>query len=313
MAAPDADALRPSASLPPALRRPAPRRRQTACAACGEAAALKCARCRTVYCSRECQRADWAAHRKLCEQASTIKRAQPRSVVDAQGQDQQSAVDAQGQDQQSAVDAQSQDIEDLYLLAECVASWRRDAVQCGCGACAALCSSTQPGAYDPAAVKRLVAAGRLKYEDLVADYYAGSDGLHLYLRPRMAGEAGGELAAWDVDAAGLAGGRACANLGPRGCTLPRDEMPLGCVAALPCDPARHVNADKSAAPRIWGGSEGAEVVDAHATAARALNPSAILDVQDLIPEVVAFATRMRAAARFCIASVYTEYKSTKNR
>ena len=40
---------------------------QTACAVCGSAGRFRCGGCRTVrYCSSDCQRVDWPAHRALC-------------------------------------------------------------------------------------------------------------------------------------------------------------------------------------------------------------------------------------------------------
>jgi hypothetical protein len=51
------------------------------CASCGAAAALHCSRCtRVKYCSKECQRAHWKAHRPSCAPRSTPSAA-PRSAA----------------------------------------------------------------------------------------------------------------------------------------------------------------------------------------------------------------------------------------
>lgn len=37
------------------------------CASCGKPASLRCARCKKVhYCSKECQKADWPSHKRVC-------------------------------------------------------------------------------------------------------------------------------------------------------------------------------------------------------------------------------------------------------
>ena len=51
------------------------------CASCGAAAALLCSRCTQVkYCSRECQRAHWKAHRPACAPRSTPSAASTGAV-----------------------------------------------------------------------------------------------------------------------------------------------------------------------------------------------------------------------------------------
>ena len=225
------------------------------CCVCGQAAPpLKaCSRCRVKqYCSRDCQRRDWPDHKKTCI-------VPPTAAVAA------------------AADIDIEDLGNPQIL-DCV---RKRSVVCSCQMCASCCKNT-PGGYDPAHVKGLVSQGHLSYEDLVKDYYLGKD-CHpqWYLRPAAIGEKPGGLSSVTA----MYG--ACSHLGPRGCTLPRSDMPIGCVAAMPCDPRRNVEVDKRQARAVWGNDLGREVIREFDEANRRRDPSVPLSASDVRTQMLA--------------------------
>jgi len=223
----------------------------SSCSVCGKAAApLKaCSRCRDKqYCGRECQRRDWPGHKKTCNVA--------RVAADA---------------------ADIEDLGDPQTLV-CI---RERSVACSCKMCASCCTNT-PGGYDPAHVNELVDKGLLRYEDLIKDYHLGEDSLpKFYLRPAADGENPGGLAPV------LAMHGVCGHLGENGCTLPRSSMPIGCVAAMPCNPRLNAEVDKHQAGAVWGNELGRGVLRAFDEANRRRDPSVPLSESDVRTQMLA--------------------------
>jgi hypothetical protein len=229
------------------------------CSVCGLATdSLKaCSRCRDKqYCGRECQRRDWPDHKKTCNVAR--------------------------------VAADVADIEDLGNP-QTLACIRERSVPCSCKECASCCTNT-PGSYDPAHVKALVAQRLLRYEDLIKDYRLDKNGIpKFYIRPAADGEIPGGLAS----VLAMYGG--CSHLGENGCTLPRSSMPIGCVAAMPCNPRLNVEVDKHQAEAVWGNELGREVLQAFDEANRRRDPSVPLSESDLRTQMLAITEEQVAA------------------
>ena len=55
------------------------------CTVCGELAPKRCPRCDAPYCSRECQQADWKAHKKVCAGLKKKKREGMKSLLEGGG------------------------------------------------------------------------------------------------------------------------------------------------------------------------------------------------------------------------------------
>jgi hypothetical protein len=231
------------------------------CSVCSKpTASLKvCSRCRgKQYCSRECQRRDWPDHKKACNVAR--------------------------------VAADVADIEDLGNP-QFLACIRERSVPCSCDVCAPCCTNT-PGGYDPAHVDELVSKGLLRYEDLIKDYLLGENGRpKFYLRPAAVGENPGGLAS----VLAMYGG--CSHLGENGCTLPRSSMPIGCVAAMPCNPRLNVEVDKHQAGAVWGNELGGRVLGAFDAANRRRDPSVPLSESDLRTQMLAVTEEQVALMR----------------
>ena len=54
---------------------------ESLCTACGGPGGLRCATCRTPYCSPSCQRAAWPVHKKICKAAAAAALASPPPAV----------------------------------------------------------------------------------------------------------------------------------------------------------------------------------------------------------------------------------------
>ncbi len=128
---------------------------------------------------------------------------------------------------------------------------------CGCGSCAGACW-VQPGMYTPRQILDMIERGVLELNNIVLDFYSAPDrpgpsvGI---LRPRKVEEPGLSLSAFTPIP-----GIPCIHLGPKGCVLPRDEMPTNCKA-LHCDESKHVSVDKhSSAFKLWDNPEGRQAV-----------------------------------------------------
>jgi len=127
---------------------------------------------------------------------------------------------------------------------------------CDCTDCARACW-IQPGIYAPLQIEDMYQRGQFTPRNTVLDIYESTGEPPVaYLRPRTVEEEGCSLAALTP-----LSGAPCINLGPNGCTLSRDEMPLNCKA-LSCDKKNfHVPLDKHAAARtLWLTPEGDRVV-----------------------------------------------------
>ncbi len=88
------------------------------------------------------------------------------------------------------------------------------------------------------------------YATCIEDFYYGKQDnvAYFYLRPRLRHELGGQRAPFFTKRG------QCFFLGASGCTLKRQDMPLGCVVASGCQLG--LSADKSEAPMIWGTQNG---------------------------------------------------------
>jgi len=138
------------------------------------------------------------------------------------------------------------DIEDL------VANLRLNSTECHCTQCAKLCTGV-PGAYDPQHVLLMAAQDPDFYGKCVQDFYSSSTRPAFYLRPRIVSEPTGQRTDFFATR-GL-----CNFLGPHGCTLKREDMPLGCVVARGCV-SGGPSADKLEAPVIWNTPSGRKAI-----------------------------------------------------
>ena len=180
------------------------------------------------------------------------------------------------------------DIEDLGRVLA-----RRDFPQCNCPDCASLCHGL-PGIYDPGHLNHLLAADGASLAEmaphLVEDYYLGDEVSSLaggeevkqatvfYLRPRTSDEAPGGLASMFPTAG------SCSRLGPRGGTLARDEMPIGCMSAFACRPGPGPGAGpgKAQAVEMWDTEEGRDLVRRFEAESRRQTPEVALGLAPVV-------------------------------
>jgi hypothetical protein len=175
------------------------------CAQCSTTAnsnSKKCGKCKFMfYCSKECQRKHWMNHKPFCK---------PMPI---------------------RTPIQVDDIEEL-----CLRQWSESALErskhCSCAICAAECTQL-PGLYSPQQIIHdLEQKGPSIFESMTQDYriMAGphdTSYVTFFLRPALKIETGGTRC--DTPKTGQ-----CVHLGPHGCTLNRENMPTGCLLALPC-------------------------------------------------------------------------------
>ncbi len=128
----------------------------------------------------------------------------------------------------------------LHEIEDMLKHWekksRSEATQCSCIKCSSECKKT-PGIYSPQQVRdQFETHGPSAFDNMTQDYRIydidGEERVIFYLTPSMI----------EDEKAGATGGRrdgmymgTCVHLGPEGCTLDRDKMPLGCILALPCE------------------------------------------------------------------------------
>jgi len=215
---------------------------------CGALAPQCCGRCKAVhYCSKACQTKDWKRHKPACK-----------------------PVRAPTREPTCEPTCEPRDIEDLGDPAA-LRRIRERSRRCECSRCTALCAK-HPGMYDPHAVAAMVERHGPEFlHGLVMDYFVDDDGKnHMHLRPPTTDDRPGELVQRVTTGV-------CSNLGPRGCRLSRDEMPIGCVAAHPCTPALDRAVDKEQTIEVWGTEKGREVLEQFSAVNRARDPAARLD------------------------------------
>ncbi len=130
-------------------------------------------------------------------------------------------------------------------IEETIAFWRRNARPCSCAECSHLCTE-QPGAFDPTHLFKLAQKDPSIYANVVQDKVFINKELDpiFYLRPKKITERGGERCAMMPSPA------PCSFLGPQGCMLARDDMPIGCVVVLSCEQFV-IQADKDQASVVW--------------------------------------------------------------
>ena len=145
----------------------------------------------------------------------------------------------------------------------------RTSPSCDCRSCARACW-IQPGMYGPSQVLDMKARGVFDPDTVVLDFYNSGDRPNVgILRPRTVEESGSSLAAFTPTP-----GTPCVHLGPEGCTLPRDHMPINC-RALHCDKTYQVPLDKhTSAYALWETPEGRQAVSLFQEQIRSKNPSA---------------------------------------
>jgi hypothetical protein len=189
------------------------------CLCCNKTASFKCAQCKDA---NYCSKDCQGKHWKVHKQ-----NCQPRLKID--------------------------DVEDMFVRKH-VNTLRKNSVECHCTECASLCRGV-PGAYDPDHVLQLAENNPDFYATCIQDFHAASnfEKHTFYLRPRMLHEKGGTRVGFFAQR-GL-----CSFLGPQGCTLKRDKMPLGCVVGLGCVPGG-TNADKMESPIIWSTSNAKKAI-----------------------------------------------------
>jgi len=175
------------------------------------------------------------------------------------------------------------DIEDLGNP-RTLAIIRSQSEQCGCPKCAGCCSRV-PGSYDPHHLKMLF-KGKTQAEideifsTIIKDYLLDdNDQAKFYLRPVIRGEKPG-LAPFNM----ITG--PCINLGPRGCKLSRQDMPIGCVSAMPCNPEKNVSVDKAEAEQVWGNECGREIMAQYDRYILINHPDALISQDDLQKEIL---------------------------
>ena len=208
---------------------------------CSSAAPLRCARCRvTFYCSPECQRGHWPEHKKVCPKTEKIKIQYEPEFSARPGGD-------------ALIDGGTADLVQI----------RKDSGQCSCSRCAGACRYF-PGFYDPSHLVRMreqwLVDGKSKaafYRRLMPDYYVGQDEDVWALRPRNSSEA----ASGRTYPSFLPRGD-CSNLGPEGCKLLREEMPLECVSSFGCSRGLTTRSiGKKESLSVWGRGVGLELME----------------------------------------------------
>ena len=174
------------------------------------------------------------------------------------------------------------DIEDLGNP-RTLAIIRSQSEQCGCPKCSACCSWV-PGSYDPHHLKMLF-EGKTQAEideifsTIVKDYLLDdNDQAKFYLRPAIRGEKPG-LASFNM----VTG--PCINLGLRGCKLSHQDMPIGCVSAMPCNSQKNVSVDKKEAEQVWGNECGREIMAQYDKYILSNFPDASISQDDLEKEI----------------------------
>lgn len=176
------------------------------------------------------------------------------------------------------------DIEDIGNP-QTLAIIRSQSEQCGCPKCAGCCSRV-PGSYDPHHLKMLF-EGKSQAEineilsTIIKDYFlkADNDKAMFYLRPAIRGEKPG-LAPFNM----ITG--PCINLGPCGCKLSRQEMPIGCVSAMPCNSQKNISVDKQQAEQVWGNECGREIMAQYDRYISSNFPDASISQNDLEKEML---------------------------
>jgi hypothetical protein len=174
------------------------------------------------------------------------------------------------------------DIEDLANQ-QTLAIIRSQSEHCGCSKCAACCSRV-PGSYDPHHLKMLI-EGKSQaeineiFEKITKDYLLDdNDQAKFYLRPAIRGEKPG-LASFNM----VTG--PCINLGPSGCKLSRQEMPIGCVSAMPCNREKSISVDKQEAEQVWHNECGHEIMSQYDKYILSNFPGALISQNDLEKEI----------------------------
>ena len=174
------------------------------------------------------------------------------------------------------------DIEDLGNP-QTLAIIRSQSEQCGCPKCAGCCSRV-PGSYDPHHLN-MIFEGKTQAEideifsTIIKDYFLNGDNTpQFYLRPAIRGENHG-LAPFNM----ITG--PCINLGPRGCKLSRQDMPIGCVSAMPCNSQKNVSVDKAEAEQVWGNECGREIMAQYDRYISINHQDALISEDDLQEEI----------------------------
>lgn len=208
----------------------------TTCNQCGAIANVRCGDCRSAhYCSKTCQKDHWPNHRDICKHEQLKK-------------------EIQKQKQAIAIpDKVMRDIEDLANFCALDKIRAEDANECYCSKCAALCLHI-PGMYDPFHVLQLVQKNADFYATCVQDFFFGKEKKPcFFLRPPNQNEQKGTRVHF------LTKKGPCSHLGPHGCTLKRDDMPIGCVVAKACED-NSPSVGNSESPIIWGTRTGLRVM-----------------------------------------------------
>jgi hypothetical protein len=152
--------------------------------------------------------------------------------------------------------------------------------QCSCKKCRRTCSET-PGFFDPAHLNNMQPEDLpLGFrENLIEDFVCEDDDFLsdaiMFVRPRTVRER-----PWSI-ADPILLDAACAFLGEDGCTLPRDLMPIDCLATFGCD---HPDArtPKPDVVREWNTRKGKLVAMLYEGEARQNKPDAIVGKKGLI-------------------------------
>ncbi len=161
-----------------------------------------------------------------------------------------------------------QDMEDLMRVKGIVNNLAKFQHQCHCDKCVRMCHSI-PAAYSPIQVEALAKKYPNFYQDMcVQDYfsYPNANKNSFYLRPPTMLEKKGERALF------LQKRAQCAFLGPQGCTLKMQDVPLGCLVASNCKEG-HPQFDKKDTPPVWNSVVGLRVMRAFEAHNKKRNPS----------------------------------------